>query len=39
MSDFKIENGQVQGNISAGEQKEAFVQAWDVDLKFNTKAP
>ena len=39
MSDFKIENGQIQGKISTGSKKETFGQAWDVDLTFNTKAP
>jgi hypothetical protein len=38
MSDFKIENGQIQG-ISTGGQKETFGQTWEVDLTFKTKAP
>jgi hypothetical protein len=39
MSDFKIENGQIQGKISTGGQKETFGQTWEVDLTFKTKAP
>jgi hypothetical protein len=39
MNDFKIENGQIQGKISAGGEKETFGETWDVDLTFNTKAP
>jgi hypothetical protein len=38
MSDFKIENGQIQGNISTGGQKEIFGETWGVDLTFNTQA-
>jgi hypothetical protein len=39
MSDFKIENGQIQGKISTDGEKETCGQTWDVDLTFNTKAP
>jgi hypothetical protein len=39
MSDFKIENGQIQGKISTGGQKETFGQTWEVDLTFKTKTP
>jgi hypothetical protein len=38
LSDFKIENGQIQGKISTGGQKETFGQTWEVDLAFKTKA-
>jgi hypothetical protein len=39
MSDFKIQNGQIQGKISTDGQKETFGQTWEVDLTFKTKAP
>jgi hypothetical protein len=39
MSDFKIENSQIQGKISTGGEKETFGQTWEVDLTLNTKAP
>jgi hypothetical protein len=38
VSDFKIENGQIQGTISTGGEKETFGQTWDVDLTFNKGA-
>jgi hypothetical protein len=39
MSDFKIEDSQIQRKISTGGQKETFGQTWEVDLTFKTKTP
>jgi len=39
MSDFKLENGKIQGKLSTGGEKEFFDDKWDVDIKFEAKAP
>ena len=39
MSDFKLEDGKIQGKLSSGGETETFGQKWEVDLKFQAKAP
>ena len=39
MSDFKIENGKIQGKLSTGGVAEAFGEKWEVDIKFQAQAP
>jgi len=39
MSDFKLEGGKIQGKLSTGGEAETFGQKWEVDLKFQAKAP
>jgi hypothetical protein len=39
MSDFKIENGKIQGKLSTGGEVEAFREKWEVDIKFQAQAP
>ena len=39
MSDFKLENGKIQGKLSTGGEDEFFGDKWEVDLKFHAKAP
>jgi hypothetical protein len=39
MSDFKIKDGKMQGKLSTGGEEETFGDKWEVDLKFQAKAP
>ena len=39
MSDFKLEGGKIQGKLSTEGEAETFGQKWEVDLKFQAKAP
>jgi hypothetical protein len=39
MSDFKLENGKIQGKLSTGGEDEFFGDKWEVNLKFQAKAP
>jgi hypothetical protein len=39
MSDFKLENGKMQGKLSTGGEDEFFGDKWEVDIKFQAKAP
>jgi hypothetical protein len=39
MSDFKIENGKIQGKLSTGGEAKAFGETWEVEIKFQAKAP
>jgi hypothetical protein len=39
MSDFKLEGGKIQGKLSTEGETETFGQKWEVDLKFQAKAP
>lgn len=39
MSDFKLEGGKIQGKLSTGGEAETFGQKWEVDFKFQAKAP
>jgi hypothetical protein len=39
MSDFILEGGIIQGKLSTGGEKGPFGQKWEVDLKFQAKAP
>jgi len=39
MSDFKLENGKIQGKLSTGGEDEFFGDKWQVDIKFQAKAP
>jgi len=39
MSDFRLEGGTIQGQLSTGGETETFGQKWEVDLKFRAKAP
>ena len=39
MSDFKLEKGKIQGKLSTGGEKDAFGDKWEVDIKFEAKAP
>jgi hypothetical protein len=39
MSDFKLADDKIQGKISTGGVLEAFGEKWEVDLKFQAKAP
>jgi len=39
MSNFKLENGKMQGKLSTGGETETFGEKWDVDIKFEAQAP
>jgi hypothetical protein len=39
MSDFKLAEGKMQGKLSTGGVAEAFGEKWEVDIKFQIKAP
>jgi hypothetical protein len=39
MSDFKIADGKIQGQLATEGQVETFGQTWEVNLKFVTTAP
>jgi len=39
MSDFKLADGKIQGKLSTGGEAEAFGEKWEVDIKFQAKAP
>jgi hypothetical protein len=39
MSDFKLENGKIQGKLSTGGENKVFDETWEVDIKFQTQAP
>ena len=39
MSDFKLEGGKIQGKISTKGEQKTFGETWEVDLKFQAKAP
>jgi hypothetical protein len=39
MSDFKLEDGKIQGKLSTGGEDEFFGDKWKVDIKFQVKAP
>ena len=38
-SDFKLADGKVSGTIKTDGEVETFRQKWQVDIKFETKAP
>jgi hypothetical protein len=39
MNDFKLENGKIQGKLSTGGEDKVFGETWEVDIKFQAKAP
>ena len=39
MSDFKLEDGKMQGKLSTGGETDAFGEKWEVDIKFRAPAP
>ena len=39
MSDFKLENGKLQGKLSTGGEDDFFGDKWEVDIKFQVQAP
>ena len=39
MSDFKLTDGKIQGKLSTGGEVKTFGETWQVDVKFQTKAP
>jgi hypothetical protein len=39
MSDFKLKDGKIQGKLSTGGEDEFFGDKWEVDIKFQAKAP
>jgi hypothetical protein len=39
MSDFKLADGKIQGKLSTGGEQEFFGDKWEVDIKFQAKAP
>ena len=39
MSDFKAADGMLSGRIKTDGVREDFSQKWDVDIKFQVKAP
>ena len=39
MKDFKLADGKIQGKLTSGGEQKAFGETWEVDLKFQTKAP
>jgi hypothetical protein len=39
MSDFKMVDGKVSGKIKTDGEVDAFKQKWQVDIRFETKAP
>jgi hypothetical protein len=39
MSDFKMADGKITGKIKTDGVVETFKQKWEVDIKFETKAP
>jgi hypothetical protein len=39
MSDFKLEGGKIQGKIATKGEQKTFGETWEVDIKFQTKAP
>jgi hypothetical protein len=39
MSDFKMADGKISGTIKTDGEVETFKQKWQVDVKFETKAP
>ena len=38
-SDFKIADGKISGTIKTKGELEAFRQKWEVDIRFEVKAP
>jgi hypothetical protein len=38
-ADFKIGDGKVSGTIKTDGEIETFKQKWQVDIRFETKAP
>ena len=39
MSDFKLKDGKIQGKLSTGGEDKVFGETWQVDIKFQAKAP
>jgi len=39
MSDFKLENGKIQGKLSTGGADKVFGETWEVDIKFQAPVP
>src|SRR5262249_5241518 len=39
MSDFKLDGGKIQGKLSTNGKVKTFGQKWEVNLKFQAKAP
>ena len=39
MSDFKMADGKIAGTIKTDGEVDTFKQKWQVDIKFETKAP
>jgi hypothetical protein len=39
MKDFKMEKGKLTGNIKTEGEVKTFGQTWEVDIKFEAKAP
>jgi hypothetical protein len=38
-TDFKVADGKVSGKIKTDGEVETFKQKWEVDIRFETKAP
>ncbi|MBI3408634.1 MAG: hypothetical protein HY040_09790 [Planctomycetes bacterium] len=39
MKDFKLDGGKIQGKLATKGEVKAFGQTWEVNLKFQAKAP
>jgi hypothetical protein len=39
MSDFKIEGGTIQGKLATKSEQKTFGQTWEINIKFQSKAP
>lgn len=39
MSDFKLGDGKIQGAVKTDGEQKTFGQTWEVNLKFQAKAP
>jgi hypothetical protein len=39
MSDFKLEGGKIQGKLATKGEQKAFGDTWELDIKFQAKAP
>jgi hypothetical protein len=39
MTDFKVEDGMIRGKIATDGEQKTFGQTWEVNIKFQAKAP
>jgi hypothetical protein len=39
ISDFKLEGGKIQGKIATKGEQKTFGQTWELNIKFEAKAP